>query len=119
MAQFVHVRVRSALQFFFVRKIYGSLRLCIDYRGHNEVARKDAYPLLHVDDTLDELKDANFYSHLDLAFGFWQVGVRKEDVHKTAFPTPDGMMEWVAMLFELCNAPTTFQRMMSDILRDF
>jgi hypothetical protein len=54
----------------FVRKADGSLRLCIDYRGLNEVTRKDAYPLPRVDDTLAELKDANFYTHLDLASGF-------------------------------------------------
>jgi hypothetical protein len=60
----------------FVRKADGSLRLCIDYRGLNEVTRKDAYPLPRVDDTMDELKDANFYTHLDLASGFWQVRVR-------------------------------------------
>jgi hypothetical protein len=39
--------------------------MCIDYRGLNEVTRKDAYPLPRVDDTLDELKDASFYRHLD------------------------------------------------------
>jgi hypothetical protein len=54
----------------FVREADGSLRICIDYCGLNEVTRKDAYPLPRVDDTLDELKDANFYTHLDLAFGF-------------------------------------------------
>jgi hypothetical protein len=72
-----------------------------------------------VDGTLDELKGANFYTHLDLAFGFWQLRVRAKDVHKTSFQTPDGLMEWVAMLLGLCNAPTTFQRMMNDIQRDF
>jgi hypothetical protein len=102
-----------------VRKADGSHRLCIDYRGLNDVTRKDAYPLLRVDDTLRELKDANFYTHLDLASDFWQVRVRDHDIHKTAFQTLDGLMEWVAMQFGLCNAPTTFQRMMNDILRDF
>jgi hypothetical protein len=103
----------------FVRKADGSLRMCIDYRGLNEVARKDAYPLPRVDDTLDELKDANIYTHLDLASCFSQVRVRDQDIHKTAFQTLDGLMECVAMPFGLCNASYTFQRMMNDILRDF
>jgi hypothetical protein len=45
--------------------------------------------------------------------------VRDNDVHKTAFQTPDGLMEWVAMPFGLCNAQSIVQRMMNDILRDF
>jgi hypothetical protein len=63
------------------------------YRGLNEVTRKDAYPLPRVDDNLDELKDANFYTYLDLAFGLWQVRVRDENTHKIAFQTLDGLME--------------------------
>jgi hypothetical protein len=103
----------------FVRKADASIRLCIDYRGLNEVTRKDAYPLLRVDDTLNELKDVNFYTHFDLACGFWQVRVRNQDIHKTAFQTLDGLMEWVAMPFGLCNAPATFHRIINDILREF
>jgi hypothetical protein len=72
-----------------------------------------------VDDTLDDLKDANYYDHLGLAFGFWQVRVRDDDVHKTPFQRLDGMMEWVAMPYGQCNAPTMFQRMINDIMRDF
>jgi hypothetical protein len=83
----------------FMRKADGSLRLYIDYRGLNEVTRKDAYLLPRVDDTLDELNDATFSTHLDLVFGFRQVRVREQDIHKTAFQTPYGLMEWVAMPF--------------------
>jgi hypothetical protein len=71
-----------------------------------------------VDATLDELKDTSFYTHLDLAYGFCQARVRNQDVHKTAFQTLDGLMEWVAMPFGLCNNIATFQRMMNAILRD-
>jgi hypothetical protein len=53
----------------FVRKAEGSPRLYIDYRGLSEVTPKDDYPLPRVDDTLDEVTDANFYTHLDLASG--------------------------------------------------
>jgi hypothetical protein len=63
--------------FLFVRKTDCSLRLCIDNRGLNEAIRKNAYPLPRVCDTLDDAKrrtacekDANFYTHLDLASGF-------------------------------------------------
>jgi hypothetical protein len=45
--------------------------------------------------------------------------MRDEDIHKTAFQIPDGLMEWVAMPFGLCNAPVFLQRMVNDILRDF
>jgi hypothetical protein len=76
------------------RKTYRLLlRLCIDNRDINEVTRKDANPLPRVDDIVDELKDANFYSHIDLAFGFLQVRVRDEDVHRTACHTHDSWME--------------------------
>jgi hypothetical protein len=92
----------------FVQKADGSLRMCIDYRGLNEVTRKDAYPLPRVDDTLDDLKDANFSTHLHLASRFWRVRVRNQDIHRTAFQIPDGLMEWVAVPFGLCNAQATF-----------
>jgi hypothetical protein len=79
----------------FLRKIVGSLRECIDYRGLNEITRKDAYLLPRVlDDTLVELKDAIFCTHLDLAYDFSQyVRVREENVNTTTFQTPAGLME--------------------------
>jgi hypothetical protein len=101
-----------------VRKGDGSQRLCIDYRGLNVITRKDAYPLPRVDDTLNELKDVNYYIHIDLASSFLQVRVREEDIHKTAFQTHDGLMEWIAMPFGLRNALATFHMIMSDILCD-
>jgi hypothetical protein len=89
--------------FLFVRKAYGSLRLSIDYRDLNGITRKYAYLLPRVDDTLDESKDANVYTHIDLASTvFWQVRVREEDIRKTTiFHTHDGPMKWVTRPFGL------------------
>jgi hypothetical protein len=72
-----------------------------------------------VNDTLDGLKGANFFTHLDLVSRLWQVRVREEDIHKTAFQTHDNMIEWVAIPSGLCTSLATFNRMMNDILRDF
>jgi hypothetical protein len=55
----------------------------------------------------------------DLTYWFWQVRVREEDIHKTTFKIPDGLMEWVAMPIGVCIAPMTFLRMVNKILREF
>jgi hypothetical protein len=52
-----------------------------------------------VDDTLDELKEANFITHLDLVHSLWQVQVHEEDTHETTFETHYGLME-----YGMCNA---------------
>jgi hypothetical protein len=72
-----------------------------------------------VDDILDELKDANIYTHLNSVSSLWQFRVRDEDMDKTMLETRDGLMEWVSMPLGLYNALTTFQRMLNDILREF
>ena len=99
-----------------VKKKDGSTRFCVDYRKVNGVTRKDAYPLPRVDDTLDTLAGAKWFTTLDLVSGYWQVEVHKDDQEKTAFCTSDGLFEFKVMPFGLCNAPATFQRLMDMIL---
>ena len=90
--------------------------MCIDYRKLNEITVKDAYPLPRIAQTIDALQGAGFFSSLDLASGYWQVPVAREDRHKTAFCTPDGgLFEFVKMPFGLTNAPATLQRLMNNI----
>ncbi|KAJ8016328.1 hypothetical protein DPEC_G00006050 [Dallia pectoralis] len=101
-----------------VRKKDGTLRFCVDDRGLNDVTEKDAYPLPRIDDALDSLNQAQWFSTLDLASGYWQVEVDPIDRPKTAFSTRQGLFEFNVLSFGLCNAPSTFQRLMDVVLAD-
>lgn len=99
-----------------VAKKDNTLRFCIDYRKLNSVTKKDSYPLPRIQDTLDVLNGAKYFSSLDFASGYWQIKVKEEDIGKTAFVCKRGLFEFVRMPFGLCNAPGTFQRAMDILL---
>ena len=101
-----------------VKKKDGSLRMRVDYRLLNGETRKDAFPLPRIDESLDVLTGARWFSTHDLASGYNQVPVAEADRSKTAFCTPFGLFEWNRMPFGLCNAPATFQRLMQRIFGD-
>lgn len=102
-----------------VPKKDGATRFCIDFRRVNDVTVKDRHPLPRVDDMLEAMRGAAYFSSLDAASGYWQIPVAEEDIPKTAFLCTEGLFEWQVMPFGLCNAPATYQRMMQSILGSY
>ena len=102
-----------------VRKKDGLWRICIDYKALNKVTIKNCYPLPHIHDLLDQLKEAVYFSNLDLQSGYHQVIVAEQDAWKTTFKTTQGLYEWLVIPFGLTNALATFMIVMNDVLRRF
>ena len=103
----------------FVKKSDGSFRLCIDYRGLNRVTVKNKYPLPRIDELLDQLRGAKWFSKIDLASRYHQIPIEPRDVRKTVFRTRYGHYEFVVMPFGLANAPAAFMKMMNGIFREY
>lgn len=100
-----------------VRKKDGTLRWCVDYRALNKVTKKDVFPLPLVDECLDTLTGSVWFSKLDANWVYLQVKVKDSDKEKTAFITKYGSFQFNRMGFGLCNAPSTFSRVMNLVLR--
>ncbi|GBG59330.1 hypothetical protein CBR_g32342 [Chara braunii] len=102
-----------------VPKKNGSIRICIDYRKLNEITIKDVYPLPRIDDLLDAIGCAKYFSKFDIRHGFHHILVKDEDRSKTAFVLFEGTWQWVRCPIGICNAPATFQRAMNMTFQNF
>lgn len=103
----------------FVKKPGGGLRFCVDYRALNAITKKDRYPLPLIKETLNAICKAKWFTKLDVIAAFNKIRIDPRDVQKTAFRTRYGLFEWLVMPFGLANAPSTFQRYINSVLREY
>ena len=104
-----------ASPFFFIKKKDGSLRPVQDYRLLNNMTIKNRYPLPLISELIDTLKNAKYFTKLDVRWGYNNVRIKEGDEWKAAFRTNRGLYEPTVMFFGLTNSPSTFQTMMNDI----
>jgi len=101
-----------------VKKKDGTYRFCVDYRRVNAVSRRDAFPVPDIQDALDGLRGASYFATIDLLSGYWQLGMTERAKERSAFCTRRGLFQFTRLPFGLHGAPSTFCRLMSQVLSD-
>jgi len=94
------------------------IRLCLDFRLLNQVTERPAFPMPNIDEMLDSLRGMKLFSSIDLGNGYYQVELEESSRLKTAFSTKTGQFCFTRMPFGIAAAPATFQKLMTDVLKE-
>ena len=101
----------------FIPKKKGGYRVCCDWRDLNAITKTIKFPIPRIDETLDQLSGAKYFSSIDLNSGYFQIKLDPKECERTAFSTPQGHFEFKVLGQGLKNAPAVFQSMMTRLLQ--
>jgi len=94
-------------------------RVCVDYRGLNEITVKNSYPLPLIHKLQDCLQGAQWFTTFDIPRAYNRIRMKEGEEWKTTFRTQWGLFEYLVMPFGLTNAPATFQAYINNVLRKY
>ena len=106
-------------QVVIVRKKTGEICLCVDFRKLNAISIRDSFPLPRIEEALQAVQAAIWFTSFDLAQGYLQLAMEEEDIQKTAFRAgSSGLFEFTRMPFGLTNAGASFCKLMEMCIGD-
>ena len=108
----------AAAPVLFLKKLGGSFRLCVNYKAFNAITIKNRYPLPLIQETLNRLVKAKYFTKLNIVAVFNKIRMAEREKWKTVFRTRYGFFESLIMNFGLCGAPSSFQNYINDILHE-